>query len=280
MADQRAHKRYSDKQVALILQRATEITAKEAPTSGFSLDDLERIAVEAGLDPAAVRRAAAEVDAGSVPTSRWPAFLGGPTRVLFEARLDGELSAPAHERIVELLQRHLPAGTPSVIGRTLTWQLANPQGRQVGVRLSSRDGFTTVRVEEPLGNLIGGIYGGVGGGVGGSLMPLLAIGASLALGPLAIAPALALGLVGSYGLTRSIYGAASRRRQAALQSLFDELCAAVAAEADEARAKGELRAEDLEAVRARTLPSRAVAEAAQKDEQITVDEVVPGLRRR
>lgn len=283
MSDQaRSQRKYSDKQVALILQRAAEISARESPTSGATLEDLERIAAEAGLDPAAVRRAAAEVESGATSPTGWRAVLGGPTRILFETRLDGELPASAHEHLAELLQRHLPAGTPAVIGRTFTWQTASPQGRHVAVSVSSRHGSTSVRIEEPLANVMGGVFGGVGGGVGGSLTPLVALGATALLGPTAIGPAIAVSLLGTFVLSRAIYGAVTRRREVALRALFDELHAVVAEDVVRGRSRDEVRAEDLEAVRARTLPSRdvGVAEKRAAEEQKTVDEVIPGLRRR
>jgi hypothetical protein len=187
-----ANRRYSEKQVALILQRAAEISTTREGASGTSLEDLERIALEAGLDPGAVRQAALEVERGgaaSSTTSGWARFLGGPTRITKEARIEGELSPRAQELLIDVLQRHLPTGQPSLVGRTLTWQSLSMQGgRQVTVAVSSRDGATTVRIDEPLANLIGGIYGGVGGGFGGSVTPLAAIGAGALFGAAAMAP--------------------------------------------------------------------------------------------
>jgi hypothetical protein len=59
-----ANTRYDDKQVGLILKRATELATDSSPESspgdGLSLAELEQIAVEAGIDPVLIRRAAQE----------------------------------------------------------------------------------------------------------------------------------------------------------------------------------------------------------------------------
>ena len=57
---------YSEREVAAIIERAAQAqqrgTDPDAP--GLTLAEIERVGREAGLDPALLRRAAAEVDAG------------------------------------------------------------------------------------------------------------------------------------------------------------------------------------------------------------------------
>jgi hypothetical protein len=74
-------RRFSEKEVAHIIKRASELQQEEAPaesSSGMSLAELEQVAREAGLDPALVRRAATDLDTrvSDRPASR---FIGAPT---------------------------------------------------------------------------------------------------------------------------------------------------------------------------------------------------------
>lgn len=75
-----AKKNYSEKEVAQIFKRAAELESKHSENNqpvdggtGLSLDELSQIAVDAGLDPENVRRAAGELspsESDEVQTSR------------------------------------------------------------------------------------------------------------------------------------------------------------------------------------------------------------------
>ncbi len=59
MADLPSNRRYSDEEVARLLERATQLQADARPIvpgSGLTLRELESIAGEVGLDPAALRQ--------------------------------------------------------------------------------------------------------------------------------------------------------------------------------------------------------------------------------
>src|SRR5687767_11432039 len=120
-----SRRRYSDDEVALIIQRASELQQADAaarePGSGLSLTELEEVALEAGLDPALVRRAAADVDTRQ-PSDVFSRLLGAPTRIQVGRTVDGELPAEAFELLVNELRRTLAdSGQASVLGRTLAW---------------------------------------------------------------------------------------------------------------------------------------------------------------
>ena len=72
-----------------------------------------------------------------------------------------------------------------------------------------------------LGPLAGGVFGGLGGGLGGGAIaaPIIAPIAVPVLTPLFIVGWLG----GFYGLTRTVYKRAAKRRAQALQSLFELL---------------------------------------------------------
>ena len=75
-------RRYGDKQVGLILRRASELQ-EQAPEEnpgamGLTLTELEEIAVEAGIDAAHIRRAVGELEARGGPWTSALADLPAP----------------------------------------------------------------------------------------------------------------------------------------------------------------------------------------------------------
>ncbi len=233
-------RKYSDEQSAAILARTAELSAQSsAHSSGLTLDELERVAADAGLDPALVRKAAADVARGTEParapswTTRW----FGPTELKYEAEIQGEIDDDARQAILEAIHRALPAaGQVSTVGKLMTFTIADPtNGRALRVTVASDRGSTRIMVHERLGALMGGIYGGLGGGVGGSLVPMAGIGAGLALAPiagpaLAVAAGVATGFVAlsaMFGGTRAVYLTAAGRRRRQAERAFEDVRAIV-----------------------------------------------------
>ena len=237
-------RRFDDDEVSLILRRAGELqeSRQQGSDAGMSLADLEAVAREAGLDPALVRQAAAELPApGQRPLPSGPGarFLGAPTMLRYERVVDGELPPSEYDLLVEEIRRTTnDVGTLSTLGRTLAWSSSQSArhargggggvGRAVNVTVVARGGRTAIRVEERVTGLAGGLFGGLMGGVGGGSSGI-AVGVGLALFHSASA---ALGLwgaivAGSYGLARTIFTSIVRRRAGELSSLADRLAALV-----------------------------------------------------
>ncbi|KPK81218.1 MAG: hypothetical protein AMS25_07365 [Gemmatimonas sp. SM23_52] len=130
-------RRYGDKEVGLILKRAAEFQRLEpesaAEGGGLTLAELEDIAVEAGIDPRLLRRAAEELDAGAARlhregVERW---LGGPVTIELQRSLPGELPESEFETMVGEIQEAAEGhGQASLLGHTLTWRSATPQGER------------------------------------------------------------------------------------------------------------------------------------------------------
>jgi len=225
-------RRFNEKEVALIIKRASELQQNEATTestTGMSLAELEQVAREAGLDPALVRRAAADLD--TRVTDQTPnRFLGAPTVLRLERTIDGEVPADEYEQLVLEIQRQLgEVGSATTIGRSLQWTVQSAARRRVSTRtvqvtISPRNGRTTIRIEERLGGLAGGLFGGLMGGLGGGSG---GISAGIGLGALHSAAAFASiwgGVIaGSYLLARTIFGRVARGRGEALQNLMSWL---------------------------------------------------------
>ena len=233
-------RRYNEKEVADIIKRASELQQLESTaesTTGMSLTELEQVAREAGLDPALVRRAATDLD--TRVTDRKPSpFIGAPTNLVLERTIDGEMPVDEYETLVLEIQRELGGvGQASMLGRSLVWTMQGSGRRRattrtVQVTVTPRNGRTTIRMEEPLGQLAGGLFGGLMGGLGGGTT-----GVSLGIGMGAFhSAAIAAGLMGffvsgSYLLARTIFGRVARGRGERMQRLMSRIAEHVAATA-------------------------------------------------
>jgi len=225
---------YQDKEIGHILKRATELQHAEpsAPASGgMTLQELEEIALEAGIDPRYLRRAATELESGAKDDSIWVAVLGDQLTLVREIRVPGELKGEGFERVVEVVQRvSREHGQPSLLGRSLTWRAETPnKSRTVQLTVTSRDGHTDIRLEENLHQFAGGLFGGSVAGVGAGV----GLGLGIPLGMNVIGSALFATLfpVGVIGLTfmasREIYRAVIRHRRRAMGELFEHVLAEI-----------------------------------------------------
>jgi hypothetical protein len=236
-------RRYNEKEVAEIIKRASELQQVESTaesTTGMSLTELEQVAREAGLDPSLIRRAATDLD--TRVTDRKPsAFIGAPTNLVLERTIDGEVPVDEYETLVLEIQRELGGvGQASMLGRSLVWTMQGTGRRRASTRtvqvtVTPRNGRTTIRMEEPLGQLAGGLFGGLMGGLGGGTT-----GVSIAIGVGAFhSAAIAAGLIGgfvsgSYLLARTIFGRVARGRGERMQRLMSRIAEHVAATATSA----------------------------------------------
>ena len=115
-------RRFNEKEVALIIKRASELQQMESTaesSTGMSLAELEQVAREAGLDPELVRRAAVDLDTRVTDQepNRWA---GAPTALRLERTIEGEVPADEYEPMVLEIQRVLGGvGSASTLGRTL-----------------------------------------------------------------------------------------------------------------------------------------------------------------
>lgn len=242
MTDPSQHpsRRYNEKEVATIIKRASELQQLESTaesTTGMSLAELEQVAREAGLDPSLVRRAATDLDT-RVSDEKPSPFVGAPTNLVLERTIDGEVPVDEYETIVLEIQRELGGvGQASTLGRTLVWTMQGVARRRVSTRtvqvtVAPRNGRTTIRMEEALGQLAGGLFGGLMGGLGGGSS---GIAMGIGMGVFhsgAVAAGLIGGMVtGSYLLARTIFGRMVRDRGDRMQRLMSRLADHVAATA-------------------------------------------------
>lgn len=221
-------RRFSDKEVAKILRRATEIQRAEPSArdpEGLTAQELEDVAREAGIDPLFLRQAAAELEVGG-SSDIWTKLAGAPAGFVLERIVPGEVPESMFEELVPIMQTAtIGQGTASAVGKTLTWTSrsdSNSSSQQI--LIAYRDGETTVRIEERMTGFAGGLFGGLLGGVGGGLG--IGAGGALggALGSVALAfviPTVVIG--GAYAAARAIWVAEVKKRRRRMQDLLDRL---------------------------------------------------------
>ena len=231
-------RRYNEDEVQQIIGRAAEIEATNPTQSGaMTVGGVEALAAEVGIAPQAVRQAAQALAVpvrGATPAATRPEanrrniVIGGPTRLLIERAVAGEVPEAEFPVMVEEIRRWLNRpGQVSQIGRTFSWTSAGGAGstRNTEVTVSVRGGRTLISMREGLGNLIGGIFGGIGGGMGGGgIGPVIGVltGLGAAGAAIVVAP---FWLAFTYAVARWSYYYAVRRRQRELDGLADRLAA-------------------------------------------------------
>jgi hypothetical protein len=221
-------RRFTDREIGLILKRAVELeegsssTALGAPR-GLTLDELEEIAREAGINPTMVGRAAAELESRkSLETVR----LLGPTGVRREVRLlPGRMPREAAAALMRVVDQEVEAqGTVvEALGGVRWTSNSRFLDTQVSVEPSGDD--TLLRVEERYSNRVRGPLHGVPTGWGLILGLPLGLETLNLMVPLAIVLAAILALVGwSVGdlVWRFLSAGSQRRVQALTERLTDE----------------------------------------------------------
>ncbi len=227
-------RRYTEKEVARLLDRATELQSHEtrAPDhDGLTLGELELIAREAGIDPALLQQAASELDRRPELSGWGPRLAGEVVNLVLERTFEGELDSSGLEALVPLVNIAADTtGNVSLVGRTLNFSGGGQQSsRAIQVLISSRDGRTQLRVEERYGQLAGGLFGGIVGGAGTGIGIGVGAGVGATLGSALFTVAFPVAaLAATYGIARYAFRSVVRRRRNALSTLVEQVGAAVA----------------------------------------------------
>ena len=235
-------RKYRPDEIERIVNRAAELEATNPTSSGsMTMGGIEQIARDVGLDPNLVRSAEKELS----PRARWEPrpnsrdgalvqpkknwFIGGPTRLIYERIVPGELDEGDYGTLVEEIRILLKeVGMVSQLGRSFTWTLnrgtSGTRNLEVAVSVH-RSGRTRILVQENLNNLIGAVWGGVGGGVGGGGMgPIMGgLFGGLHLPGIAALFIVPAWLTITYSIARASYYYAVNSRKRELENLADKL---------------------------------------------------------
>ncbi len=154
---------YSEQDVAAIIARAAERQAESTrttPSVGLTLDEIERLGTDAGLDPADLRAAAAEIDSAGRTLSRQSSQT--KNTVVVERWIDAPLTLESWENTVDLLRERfgtsamamlgLPAGGEiRQVGAAFEWTHTDGLGIQTTVTASPRGERTRLRMSQLVG---------------------------------------------------------------------------------------------------------------------------------
>ena len=156
----------------------------------------------------------------------------------FETVLDLEVPGDAFEELAQVIRHRMQeVGTVATFGKSLIWSV-DSQRRRAEVSVIPRNGRTTIRITEDMGQLLrqnfGAFMGGIGGGVGFAMLgSVMAATNNPVLGGLTL-----IGVVGgSFLLARGVFGNSSRKRERRMRALHDDLVSAVLQMASDANRK-------------------------------------------
>ena len=137
-----AERRYDDKEVAQILNIATERQlGSSLNREGMTLQELLRVAEEIGIDPEGVEGAAAELDMPAKSGRRHPS-----DSVLVNRRVNGGLPEQVWEELINELRRSTgKPGQASLNGTAREWSCGS-DSNSLMLSASTRDGKTWLRL--------------------------------------------------------------------------------------------------------------------------------------
>jgi hypothetical protein len=145
--DSDGSRRFTDKEVAIVLRKASELEDREGEGggSGLSLEELEDIAAEVGISREAMSRAVAHLDARS---KRLRPLSGGPLTHRAIQAVPGELDEDARARLIEYVNStsDMIGATSDALGST-QWTSVD-RFRSTQVSITPGRGETNVQVVE------------------------------------------------------------------------------------------------------------------------------------
>jgi hypothetical protein len=228
-SDETKKRRYTEEEFALILRKASEIQESPGegsgrhPGQGLTLEEIQSIASEAGIDPQAVSRAA-----GLLGALEWEerkglaaAIFGGPGSYHLSLEVPGRLPPEEYRRIVELIRETLQhQGEASEVLGGIEWKTVG-QLSAVNVNISPRGDSTSVQIV------------GDRGGAGGVTFVFPMAGSAILVGALGAAfqPDTAVGIValvggllsGGFLFARTLWVSSGKKFHRRLTALMDSL---------------------------------------------------------
>jgi len=235
--DDSNRRRYSEEEFALILRKASEI--QETPGTGqgwrgglgLTLEEIQSIAGEAGIDAQAISRAAALLGAMEWEEKKGlaAAIFGGAGSYHLDIEVPGKLPTEETGRVLELIRRTLAhQGEASEVLGGVEWKTVGELSA-VNVNISPRGNSTSIQIV------------GDRGGAGAVTFTFPMGGAAILVGALGAAfePTTAAGIVGLVGgllgggflFARTLWVFSGKKFHRKLSSLMNALSGAVEAAA-------------------------------------------------
>ena len=218
MTDSKGSRRYSDEEIAEILRQALQPPAGSGlPATaavGLSLTELERVASEAGIDPARVREAALALPVEPADEGGSLVFGPGGSHV-FERTVKGEITEDRLADVVTAIRRQTRSkGKVKEYSDWLEWR---SDMESISVTVKPRDGSTHVQVMCDGGYKALMIWAPAGLA---TLIATVATGNTLGTLPLELG---ALYVGGGFGIARSMWEWVGRRSARKYKRLADRI---------------------------------------------------------
>ena len=219
---QGGRRQYSEDEIAQLMKRASELQNLDEGQhgAGLSLEEVEQIARETGIDPTYVRAAAADLLRIPLPKRKGFHFLGGPIFLEAERTVDGPLTDEVWAAIADELSRtYRTSGRSQAIGTGREWTYGGSRSlREVRVSATPVRGKTRIRITEEYGReafltFFLPLY--ASGVVGG-----LVLGQGLALGPQGVIPGIIATVATLFFGLRMYFSGRTRRRERTHQELL------------------------------------------------------------
>ncbi|MES1227317.1 MAG: hypothetical protein ABUL72_01520 [Armatimonadota bacterium] len=138
-------RRYSEKELAEILRLAAERQAEGSPSAGYSLNEIERVGSEMGIDPKFITEASRAVGSSSSRNLPFTLTKAQPTEV-YERTYEGSLSDDDWMEVVaEARAAFSSPGTVSEVSGSREWTGGN-EFIQTHMAVTERDGRTRCRM--------------------------------------------------------------------------------------------------------------------------------------
>jgi hypothetical protein len=219
-------RRYSDNEFSLILRKAFELEERRTGGElgdGLTLQEIQSVAAEMGLDPASVERAAALLPAAGEGTLE--RVFGGPSLYQMEYTATGEISRDGLTRVVDAIRRVTGhQGKVTEVLGSLEWQTLG-ETSQIHVTVTPREGQTAVRVLANRGGT--GILTYMGPGLAGFLSIAIIGAITEPTTFVGITSLIAGGLGGAFLISRTIFKSTTTRFRSKLRDLMGATSRAV-----------------------------------------------------
>jgi hypothetical protein len=197
-------RRFTDQEVAQVLQRATELEDRRpteaGPVRGLTLADLHEIGREVGLGPDAVDAAVRAIEADARP--RVTAGLVAPLTAKLSWDVPGGLDRADLDRLIRLVEERVDlTGTVTEALGTVRWTTV-PRGnkfeRTLQVSLTAGEAETRIQVigrhPASLRGLLHGLPAMWGAMIGGAVVASAATGLLGAIGAMLVSSGIGLGI--------------------------------------------------------------------------------------
>jgi len=214
-------RRFTDREVALVLRRASEMDEVEGTgAAGLSLEDLQEIGREVGISPDAIARAVSSLEGKGSALS---GLAGAPLVHKAVRAVPGELNEAALSSLVHVVdERADGAGAVSQAFGSLRWT-SSDRFRSLQVSITPSAGETRIQVVEKAKPRIRGVVQ-LMPAAWGMMFAMPLVGSSV-VGGLAVTGVLVGGAVAGGAIGRGVWSLLSARSQLRVTRLVEELSA-------------------------------------------------------